>query len=179
MFHWQTLSACSRMPLTFAFQSRFIFANHRPCTICLSRHSGLSTPYQLERRIMVQKSSLFEIDKGRETVFPIKHSGLIWAARLERWSNKRVRSEEHVWPQSHPSCLTVQEGRHAFSAALSLLENPGLFIKHQGCRLGCWLFFSDRWPDDRCVAETMANLQQSDRVVLVRNRPTQIALKMT
>lgn len=39
-------------------------------TMCLSHHSGLSSPYQLEHRIMGQNSSLFEIDKGRETVFP-------------------------------------------------------------------------------------------------------------
>ena len=55
----------------------FYLCKPQAFTICLSRHPGLSTPYQLERRIMVQKSSLFEIDKGRETVFPIKHSGLI------------------------------------------------------------------------------------------------------
>lgn len=57
-------------------------------TICLSRHSGLSTPYQLEHRIMVQKrkSSLFEIDKRRETVFP--HQTL--RAYLRRWSREVV-----------------------------------------------------------------------------------------
>lgn len=41
---------------------------------------------------MVQKSSLFEIDKGRETVFPIKHSGLIGDARLKRWSDSALKS---------------------------------------------------------------------------------------
>lgn len=89
MLHWAAWTEDRLIQCAFDLCGLVSFYLCKPqaCTICLSRHSGLCKPYQLEHRIMVQKSSLFEIDKGRETVFPIKHLGLIWDARLERWSD--------------------------------------------------------------------------------------------
>lgn len=151
------------MPLTFVVQSHFIFREPRACTICLSRHSGLSMPYQLERRIMVQKkkekSSLFEIDKGRETVFPIKHSGLIWAARLERWSDSAYALKNTSGPRAIPAVwLSRREEMHSVRLG-RLQETRAYLLNIKGVASDAGSFRRDRWPDDRCVTETMANVQ--------------------
>lgn len=49
----------------------------------------------LGKKTKNKKSFLLEIDEARETGFVIKHFGLIWGARLERWSG-------HVWPLCRP-----------------------------------------------------------------------------
>lgn len=60
-----------------------------------------------------------------------------------------------------------------------LQETRAYLLNIKGVASDAGSFRRDRWPDDRCVTETMASVQQSNQVVLVRNGPTQIALKMT
>lgn len=126
-------------------------------TICLSRHSGLSmAPLSVRVQNNGAKKKIapcLSLIKEGGPLSPIKHSGLIWDARLERWSDNRARSEEHVWPQSHPGCLTVEERGDAFSTFIYKTSR----VLPQTLAL-C----SDRWPDGRCITETMASLQQSN-----------------
>ena len=141
----------------------FYLCKRQASTICLSRHSGLSTaPLSVwvhnngakkKREREKKLAPCLSLIKEGGPLSPIKHSGLIWDARLERWSDNRARSEEHVWPQSHPGCLTVEERVDAFST----------FIYKTSRVLPQTLApCSDRWPDGRCITETMASLQQSD-----------------
>lgn len=88
-----------KMPCV-AFDLRGLVSTHlcklQASTICLSCHSGLSVPYNSPGKKPINKKSfLLEIDEARVTGFVIKHFGLIWGARLERWS-------EHVWPLCRP-----------------------------------------------------------------------------
>lgn len=147
----------------------FYLCKPQACTICLSHNSGLSTPYQLEHRIMVQKKALcLRLIKGGWQFFPSNTRslsetlvsrgggivGTLWRARLAL----------------EPSWLFRREGMHSAG-----LRDPGLFIKHHGHRPRS----SDRWSGHHCVTETMSTLRLGGQVALVRNRPTQIALKMT
>lgn len=68
----------------------------------------------------------------------------------------------------------------AHYSAQSLLENRAYLLNIKGVSSDSGSFAAtDGQTTDHCVTETMAILRQSYQVVLVRNRLTPIALKMT